>query len=278
MIKNIDYHCAQLERQFPIATQLACFGHLPRKRYTVNYTFQTWNYSFILSGTGFFIHNGKRHTIEAPAMLYQWPGVPMHYGPDTHWNECYVIYPPEAGNALQQHGMHPHDQPFRKLNDTSHILTTIEELHQVCDHDEQPCGDRIDRIAERLVMEAFMAAQQAPKNRNDERLTRIRHLLAQDFTSDHNFQVIAAEHGLSYPHFRRLWRERFKEPPHQFIIRQRLQRACLLLATGSQTIQEIAMEVGITDPLYFSKLFKQHFNVSPRAYRTRYQRPRRETN
>jgi AraC-like DNA-binding protein len=40
-----------------------------------------------------------------------------------------------------------------------------------------------------------------------------------------------------------------------------------LLQTTSNTIAEVAYSVGINDPFYFSKCFKNQFGVSPSAYR-----------
>jgi hypothetical protein len=129
-----EIHCAHLERRHPAAAQLASFGRLRHKRYRVQYTFETWHYSFILQGSGFFEHQGQRYQIEAPAMLHQWPQQPMHYGPHETWDECYLIYPPEAGAALQDQQFHPAHKPFWHLQDTARILPLIEELHAACQH------------------------------------------------------------------------------------------------------------------------------------------------
>lgn len=49
----------------------------------------------------------------------------------------------------------------------------------------------------------------------------------------------------------------------------RLDQACLLLRTTDLRNFEIAARVGIEDPAYFSKLFREHTGASPTEYRTR---------
>lgn len=54
---------------------------------------------------------------------------------------------------------------------------------------------------------------------------------------------------------------------HQYIIDIKLRHAKNLLVRTELTISEIAFQVGIKDPTYFSKLFRKKFNRSPRQFR-----------
>jgi AraC-like DNA-binding protein len=54
--------------------------------------------------------------------------------------------------------------------------------------------------------------------------------------------------------------------PIEFIRTIRLQRAAQLLEKSQLTVSEIAYQVGFNNPKYFSKYFKDEFNVLPSAY------------
>ncbi|WEK38327.1 MAG: two-component regulator propeller domain-containing protein [Candidatus Pseudobacter hemicellulosilyticus] len=56
------------------------------------------------------------------------------------------------------------------------------------------------------------------------------------------------------------------QTPIEFIRSIRLQRAKQLLETGQWTIAEIAYEVGFSDPKYFTKVFRESFQITPSAY------------
>jgi transcriptional regulator GlxA family with amidase domain len=47
----------------------------------------------------------------------------------------------------------------------------------------------------------------------------------------------------------------------------RIQRACVMLDTSELQVGEIAGSLGFQDPLYFSRLFRQHTGLPPTAYR-----------
>ncbi|MBP3669357.1 MAG: helix-turn-helix transcriptional regulator [Bacteroides sp.] len=46
----------------------------------------------------------------------------------------------------------------------------------------------------------------------------------------------------------------------------RMKKAAELLKEGKYTVAEVSYQVGINDPFYFSKCFKQQFGISPSAF------------
>ncbi len=79
--------------------------------------------------------------------------------------------------------------------------------------------------------------------------------------------MMARHAGLSVSHFSLLFQRKTGLPPLQFLIHQRIRRACQLMDTTSLTIREICRQVGYDDPYYFSRLFSQTMGLSPRLYR-----------
>lgn len=72
---------------------------------------------------------------------------------------------------------------------------------------------------------------------------------------------------ISLTHFRRLFPKCSGHPPEGFLRLCRIEQAAKLLHETNRSVAEIAEEVSIPDPFHFSKLFKQHFHISPTAYR-----------
>ena len=75
--------------------------------------------------------------------------------------------------------------------------------------------------------------------------------------------------GLSPSRLRHLFGEQMGVSPRQFQEDQRLRRARDLLALSRHTIGEIALEVGFSNPFYFTLRFKKQTGESPRAFRQR---------
>lgn len=57
------------------------------------------------------------------------------------------------------------------------------------------------------------------------------------------------------------------KPFTAYLAEYRVRNACRKLRSGNKSIQEIAADVGIPDPYYFSKIFRKITGVPPREYR-----------
>jgi AraC-like DNA-binding protein len=57
------------------------------------------------------------------------------------------------------------------------------------------------------------------------------------------------------------------EPPSELVKRVRLNKAAKLIEKKFGNISEIALEVGFSNPAYFSDCFRKQFGVSPSIYR-----------
>ena len=55
--------------------------------------------------------------------------------------------------------------------------------------------------------------------------------------------------------------------PIEFIKEMRVKRAAQLIESGEFNMTQIAYMVGINDPRYFSKCFKQRFGMTPTEYK-----------
>lgn len=67
-------------------------------------------------------------------------------------------------------------------------------------------------------------------------------------------------------YFSRLFRETLGRPPLQYHLELRMRRACALLLEGAGGVADAAYACGYDDPLYFSKVFRRMWGVSPREY------------
>lgn len=73
--------------------------------------------------------------------------------------------------------------------------------------------------------------------------------------------------SLSQPTIYRVFKKKFDCTPREYIAARRMERAAELLRKTGLPIQVIARRLQYGNPFYFSKCFKEHFNISPRAFR-----------
>ena len=91
---------------------------------------------------------------------------------------------------------------------------------------------------------------------------------------DANFELDVYLRSLpfSYDYLRKLFKKELGVTPHKFLMDMRLQTAAESLSSDfgdAGNISEIAHMCGFREPLYFSRVFKNKYGVSPSAYQQR---------
>ena len=71
----------------------------------------------------------------------------------------------------------------------------------------------------------------------------------------------------SAAHFARSFKHSFGESPHAYVMRRRLEKACHLMMTSSESLSQIALSVGFSDQSHLCKRFKQALGQSPSNWR-----------
>ena len=66
----------------------------------------------------------------------------------------------------------------------------------------------------------------------------------------------------------RIFKQAFDVTPYQYLMKQRLDLAKLLLLNTNKTIKEISLDLNFHDEHYFSNYFKNKFSISPQKFRS----------
>lgn len=72
---------------------------------------------------------------------------------------------------------------------------------------------------------------------------------------------------LNPSHFGRAFRNSFGEPPHEYVIRRRVERAQGLMLSTDASLSDIALDCGLADQSHLTRLFRRIVGESPRAWR-----------
>jgi AraC family transcriptional regulator len=82
-----------------------------------------------------------------------------------------------------------------------------------------------------------------------------------------NLSDLAGATNRSPSHIARMFRSELGMPPHQFLIKLRIDRARNLLEKSTMSIAEIAYECGFSHQEHLTRLFRRHLDTTPAAYR-----------
>jgi AraC family transcriptional regulator len=99
------------------------------------------------------------------------------------------------------------------------------------------------------------------------RLRRIKELVHAKMEDDLSLDEMAQSVGLSTAHFARMFRKSTGETPHQFVLRQRIERAKAMLRAPNARVLDVAVACGFKTQQHFAQVFCDVCGVSPTRYR-----------
>jgi AraC-like DNA-binding protein len=228
---------------------------------------------FCVAGSGWYEIGGQRYVVEANEALLIPRGVPHIYGADESapWSIHWVHFIGMEADFFLYH-LPIGEQKLLVAPDSVHA---IERLFTECY--ESFIGGFVlyrliycTQILHHLLgclffnNDFFSPTQRTSRFHSVESTLTFLH---QDIHRDITLAEMADHTGLSISHFSFLFKQQTGYPPVDYFIHLKVQRACTLLSRSRDTIQEIAYEVGYSDPYYFSRIFKKIMGISPRQYR-----------
>lgn len=116
-------------------------------------------------------------------------------------------------------------------------------------------------------IEKLPAMRPATRIESYRRLHRAKDFMDSSFDQKLGLPKIASIACLSTHHFLRLFRETFRETPHQYLTRKRLEAARKFLTSTEQPVTDICLSVGFENVSSFSRIFRKRYGFSPATFR-----------
>jgi AraC family transcriptional regulator len=135
-------------------------------------------------------------------------------------------------------------------------------------------GDYADALA--IALSAHLARRygKTPSTSPTGKLTAQQAQHIRDYVQTHLMEDLSVDRlaqlvQLSPGHFAALFKRQVGLTPHQYVVQQRLDRACFLLRHTDLPILTIVHQIGLQTQSHFTRLFRQQMGVTPKQYRDR---------
>ena len=127
---------------------------------------------------------------------------------------------------------------------------------------------RIVNTLENLVWELHCALSPLPESAAADKyhIKDLAKAISLNPFAERNIRQMAENCGISYIHFRRIFREVTGFPVAEYINRQKILYAANLLSSGGCTVKEAALTCKFKDLSAFSRMFKKYMEKSPRTF------------
>ncbi|MBN2295026.1 MAG: helix-turn-helix transcriptional regulator [Pirellulales bacterium] len=216
--------------------------------------------------------------ISAGTVLLLFPGVWHNYRPipQIGWEEYWVSFGgPRADDLLLAGFFSPERAILKTGPDDAVLRPYMQMLNYV---KTEPSGYR--QMIAAATVEILAAAIGAAQRRRDggrlEGLVRqARLIMERDLEEVIDMEDVARSLGMSYAHFRRVFKQQTGFSPYQYHLQLRVHRARELLRGTNLSVKEIATRLNFESPYHFSRMFKKKTaGMSPTQWRGGGESPR----
>ena len=242
--------------------------------------------AYILSGKGKYLIEGKEFEVEAGDLIICNPGV-KHTHIVTNQKEPTIEFI-SGFTDFHFKNMFPNSI---ELPENRYILHTAAELKQeismhcyamIAERESNQAG-RYFMLKTHLMQLLLLVMREIAEVVNTEQkgcnfesynksyaVNRIINYLNENYEHKISLEQIAHNMYLSPVYISKIFKEETGESPINYLIKIRLEKAKdILLNSDSNSIKNIANQVGYDDVYHFSKLFKKYYGISPLYYKKR---------
>jgi AraC family transcriptional regulator len=124
------------------------------------------------------------------------------------------------------------------------------------------------------LLRHYASSNNAPRfggGLSGQRLRRVLAFIADNYESDLSLTALSAVAGMSAFHFAREFKRETGLPPHQYLIKFRVERAKALLVESELPLVEVSSRAGFSHQSHFTRLFRKLTGTTPQSYRLMFQ-------
>lgn len=234
------------------------------------------------SGAGVFVSGGRKFPLKAhDLVIANAESFHMQYSTSP---EAPLVYYNFAVDRLKLPGNPPNrlssedaacvsfaspDNPF---------YASIREILSECTEKQYGYHSRIRALFTDLLVRTVRlfgsveGRAEKPRSTNAEILAEVKRYIDLHYSENLNLDLLTELSYLQKSYFLHSFKKQFGIAPMKYLNLVRMEHAKLLLLSSDRSISEIALEVGFSNPTYFSEMFLKSEGESPSHYRKRVKR------
>ena len=226
-------------------------------------TLSYYRMHFVLSGKGVLRVGGRELALQEGDFFFCLPNTPYSLESLDGFSFAFISFlGTRAGNLIDRFRIHGQNCVFRGFQ----ALSTAWKEGLQCN------GSIIDLKSEGILLSSFAEIGEkyypsAEQTSEGKLAFAIKQYIDEHFSNpDLSLNLLSSTFNYHPKYLSSLFKGVFKIGFSDYLTTVRLQNACVLMQQGLTEIKSRALLCGFHDPLYFSKVFKQRLEATPKAY------------
>ena len=250
-----------------IGTLKAQKPHTSRRENLSSYLF-----FIILSGSGTLEYDGSSCALHTGDCVFlDCHRAYSHTTSPQLWQLKWVhFYGPNMGSIYDKYAERGGPPVFHPA-DPSRYLALLDQLYDTASSEDylrdMRIFEKLTTLLTLLMEESWHPESSRASSLKKKNLQEIKDFLDLHYTEKINLEDLSEKFYINKFYLTRIFREQFGTTVNSYVLQLKITHAKQLLRFSDQTIEEIARACGITDPNYFSRIFRKIEGMTPGKYR-----------
>ena len=227
---------------------------------------------YITRGSGWFVSaHQPRTSLRAGDAIVLYPGEWHNYAPDkeTGWSEAWIGFTGPFADLLLEKFLPDRSHPIHHVGLSDSLSVAFEKACQIAQDQLPAYQQQLAGYIALIASTVYAKGRQLPYRDNPDAnniVVAMKHM-RQNLHRNLNMEEVAAEAGMSYSKFRKVFKAYSGYPPAQYFLRLKMERAKDYLQSTSFSCKEISFRLGFDSASYFNKMFRLSQGLTPMEYR-----------
>ncbi len=222
---------------------------------------------FVMEGHAILELSEKEIAFGAGEMLTIFPdeNIYYHVNPGEQWTIKWVgVYGSLVHKYLESLGV-SREHPILQVRKMSKVESILDEIFDTSLNNT--LSDKIRCIGQIHSIFSLLAKSSATAELSHDWIAEAKQFMQNHYEDAISVSDIANSLNFERSYFSKRYKEITGISPGEWLIELRIKKAKKLLESTVVPIKNISYSIGISDPLYFSRLFRQRVGMSPAQYR-----------
>ena len=178
--------------------------------------------------------------------------------------ESYKSYTDDVKLKVLEFVLKAESLAYEKGGNTYHFRSREDYLNIINNTKEY---DKLRKWFIDKISDACRNVMSRRENRSNGVIDRAREYIHNNYKNDISLDDVSREIDISPYYFSKIFKEAMGENFIEYLTNIRIEKAKELLDNTDMSMKEICIEVGYSNPNYFSRIFKKNVGVTPTEYK-----------
>ena len=228
---------------------------------------------YCISGSGWFETENKQYKVGAGDILVSRKDVIHRYGADEAdpWSVYWTYFCGKSARFYYDWVFELRNSPVASIGYSWTAERCFQEMYSAMEKGYAPRNLLFASNSLKYLLSFLISGEnQGALKEHEWKLEALVKYMMDNLGSHLTLDDLAEKYGKSKDHFIRSFYKKYGYTPIDYYNRMKIQKSCELLVTSNLSILRISEELGFSDAYYFSRLFRDKMDISPREYRKKY--------